>query len=216
MRMLALGGSALTLLAIAAVLFPGRLRWLIVGEDNRYSASKFQLALWFWCVLTVYVAAIVLRWIDAGPGAAGGIAIPMSLLALSGMSTLTFAGAKQITVSRLVRSGDDVKAPPLSGPRFPRDLVNDDSGHRPDIGDTQMVVVTLVAVAMYIVRATDWLGTLPSAAAASMPDVDGTLLGALGIGQGAYLAKKFAGDSAPSAGGPVLTAPLTRPVRPVR
>jgi hypothetical protein len=168
-------------------------------------------------VLTVYVAAIAIRWIDAGPGAAGGIGIPMSLLALSGMSTLTFAGAKQITMSRIVRSGDDrAKAPPLSGPRFPRDLVNDDSGHRPDIGDTQMVVVTLLAVAMYIVRATDWLGTLPSTTAASMPDVDGTLLGALGIGQGAYLAKKYAGDNAPSAGGPVLNAPLARPMRPVR
>jgi uncharacterized membrane-anchored protein len=141
----------------------------------------------------------------------------MSLLALSGMSTLTFAGAKQITVSRLVRSADDgAKAPPLSGPRFPRDLVNDDSGHRPDIGDTQMVVVTLIAVAMYIVRASDWLGTLPSAAAASMPDIDSTLLGAVGLGQSAYLAKKFAGDGAPSAGGPVLSAPMTRPVRPVR
>lgn len=216
-RTLALAGSALALMALAALMLPGRLRWLIVGEDNRYSTSKFQMLLWSWCVLTVYVAAIGLRWVDAGVGANDGITIPASLLALAGMSTLTFAGAKYITVSRIERSGDaGTKAAPLSGPRFLRDLVNDDSGHRPDIGDTQMLLITVVAVAIYVASANHWLGLLPPTGPAEMPEVDGTLLGALGIGQAAYLAKKHAGDTSPSATGPVLQAPIARPVRPAR
>lgn len=216
-RTLTLIGSALTLLALAAVLLPGRLRWLIVGEDNRYSTSKFQMLLWSWCVLTVYLATTVLRWVDVGIGANDGIAIPTTLLALAGMSTLTFAGAKLITTSRIERSGEEgAKTAPLTGPRFPRDLVNDDSGHRPDIGDTQMLLITVVAVAMYLAVANHWLGTFPATGPITLPEIDGTLLGALGIGQGAYLAKKYAGDAPPAATGPVLTAPLARPVRPVR
>src|SRR4029077_2496320 len=47
----ALGGAALAVLLIAVLLLRSRARWLVIGEDNRYSNSKCQMALWFWTVL---------------------------------------------------------------------------------------------------------------------------------------------------------------------
>lgn len=214
----AFGGSALGLLGFAALLLRGNLVWLVIGEDNRYSNSKFQMALWFWVVLSAYLAAVVLRIVGYGLQYAGGIDMPISVLGLSGMSALTFAGAKQIVVSRLDQQGGNargVKAHPLGGPRFPTDLVTDDSGHRPDFGDFQMLVITLVAVGVWSARVIHWLGGLTDAPTVSLPDVDGTILGTFGVGQGAYLAKKFAGETPPAAPGPVRPATRGGPPRPI-
>jgi hypothetical protein len=57
-----------------------------------------------------------------------------------------------------------------------------------------MLVVTFIAVATYLVLVFHFLGTIETAKAISLPDVDTTLLAAFGLGQGAYLAKKAAGN----------------------
>jgi hypothetical protein len=70
-----------------------------------------------------------------------------------------------------------------------------------------MLVLTTLTAVLYSVRVFYWLGQLPLGPA-DLPPVDTALLGALGVGQGAYLAKKFAGDSgATAAAGPILTVP---------
>src|SRR5262249_43763844 len=71
---------------------------LLVGKDNRFSNSKFQMALWFSVVIVTYIAAVCLRRWEGGSGYLGGVNLPTNLLLLSGMSALTFAGAKVITV----------------------------------------------------------------------------------------------------------------------
>lgn len=174
----------------------------LVGRDNRYSKSKFQIAIWFWTVIVAYLATLYLRWWAGVPSLIAGIDIPENLLLLSGISALSFGTAKGIAQgkeNRAAAAGVQAK-PPATQPRFPTDLVCDDSG-QPDLGDFQMVVITLVAVGVYAVQIFDFLGLLQMTSQVSMPDVDPTLLGIFGISHGAYLTKKaVSGDDGAAAG----------------
>jgi hypothetical protein len=204
------------LLGVAMLLLGRNLNWLVIGEDNRYSNSKFQMALWFWALLSAYLSAVTIRVYQGGLVYAGGVDIPMALLGLSGMSALSFAGAKQIVVSRIDQHAGNaaaVKPPSLIGARFPTDLVTDDSGHRPDFGDFQMLIVTLLAVGVWLASFFHWMAVIPHADRVMLPNVDTTILGTFGISHSAYLAKKFAGDSSPAVPGPVLSGNPPRPIR---
>ena len=112
---------------------------------------------------------------------------------------MTFAGAKGITTEK-VKSAE-AKNLPNPKPKIKegsenlwRDLVQNDEGNF-DLGDFQMVVVTLLAVAMYLVLIFHFLGSIELRNAVDFPDVDTTILAAFGLGQGAYLTKKAAGDA---------------------
>jgi hypothetical protein len=171
---------------------------LIVGEDGRYSNSKFQMAIWFAVLITTYIAAVVLRGWCAGESFVGGVNIPQNLLLLSGMSALTFAAAKGITTSKVqdaVANGvaDPKNSAAAATPNFFKDLTHND-GSRLDIGDFQMLVVTLLAVGVYVVLVHNFLGGLEKAKIVTLPDVDTTILAMFGLGQGAYLTKKAVGE----------------------
>ncbi|HEV2853392.1 MAG TPA: hypothetical protein VHC97_11365 [Thermoanaerobaculia bacterium] len=175
----------------------------LVGRDNRYSKSKFQIAIWFGTVITAYLATLALRWWASVPSLVGGVDIPQNLLLLSGISALSFGTAKGITQGKENRAeAAGVPAKPVADhPRFPSDLVSDDSG-QPDLGDFQMVVITLIAVGVYVVQMFDFLSLLHLSAQVSLPDVDPTLLGIFGISHGAYITKKaVSGDDGQPAGG---------------
>jgi hypothetical protein len=207
-----------TLLLLAALLWI--IAWLavrgtsygiarfLVGRDNRYSKSKFQIAIWFATVIVAYLATLYLRWWTSVPSLIGGVDIPQNLLLLSGISALSFGTAKGIAQgkeNRAAAAGVDAK-PTADRPRFPTDLVSDDSG-QPDLGDFQMVVITLIAVGIYVVQIVDFLSLLHMTAQVSLPDVDPTLLGIFGISHGAYLTKKaVSGDDGAAAGGQNVAA----------
>jgi hypothetical protein len=74
-----------------------------------------------------------------------------------------------------------------------QDLLKNDQGVF-DFGDFQMVVVTILAVCTYLLGVYHYLAVIDLTAAASLPDVDTTILATFGLGQGAYLAKKAAGN----------------------
>jgi biopolymer transport protein ExbD len=184
----------LVLLFIFWLLLKGSLWKLIVGEDNRFSNSKTQIALWFFILIITYIASIVLRFIYGGINFVGGVSIPQNLLALSGLSAFTYAAAKGITQSRL----DDpemqrIKDPDKNIPKFPDDLFRDDKG-RVDLGDFQMITVALIAVIVYLAETLGFLGTIELYKTVTLPDVDTTILSTFGLGQGAYLVKKFFDD----------------------
>lgn len=190
--------SALGLLAVAAICAGGNPFKFIVGQDGRYSNSKFQLAIWFFVLIVTYVAAIWLRWRAgcAWPDFIGGVNIPQNLLLLSGLSAFTFGAAKGITTAkvddaRLRAPGVDPK-PPAGSPRFPSDLLRDDRGNL-DIGDFQMIVIVLLAVGVYLGVIFKFLGSIELLKVVTLPDVDTTILASFGLGQGAYLVKKYAG-----------------------
>lgn len=169
---------------------------LVIGEDGHYSNSKFQIALWFGILIVTYLATIVLRAIQSHYAFLGNVGIPNNLLLLSGMSVLTFGAAKGITTAKVqaaVDSGIPNPKPYTGNPRFLFDLTHNDK-NRLDFGDFQMIVVTLVAVGMYLMLVLHFLGSLELRATISLPDIDSTILAAFGLGHGAYLTKKAVGN----------------------
>jgi hypothetical protein len=208
-RLLVLATCALALLAFATAVTRGAPRKFIVGMDNRYSNSKFQVALWFWLVLSSYLAVIICRVFYAGWSFLGCVNIPAHLMALSGLSALTYGGAKAITTAKVDASINPT--PAIAGAatpaanldpkgalapgqeRFFRNLVQNDAGGF-DFGDFQMVIVTLLAFTIYLLSIFHFLGSIDFTTTATLPDVDTTLLALFGLGQGAYLTKKAAGN----------------------
>ena len=213
-RILIMIVSALVLLGFATAITKGKPLKLIVGEDNRYSNSKLQVALWFWVLMSSYLAIVVFRLAEAGWEFFGRVSIPQNLLLVSGLSALTFGGAKAITTAK-ANAAAGAAAAAAAGPVPPavaavvaagqkttklagtqsllHDLLQNDSGQF-DFGDFQMLVVTLIAVGMYVTLFFNFLGSIPFQSTASLPDLDTTILASFGLGQGAYLTKKAAGN----------------------
>jgi len=213
-RFLVLAACALAVLALAAaaaaVASKSPLSF-IVGLDHRYSNSKFQIVLWFWVVISTYLAVVVFRVWYAGWDFFGGVSIPQNLLVLSGLSAITFGGAKAITTAKADAAAHPVDPPGTTVPRvaipdpkgvttrnagderFFQDLLQNDLGNV-DFGDFQMLVVTLVAVVMYLTLIFHFLATVEFLKTATLPDVDTTILAGFGLGHGAYLAKKAGGN----------------------
>jgi hypothetical protein len=193
-RMVVLGITAAVCFFLAALLTKFHPLRLVVGQDGRYSNSKFQMAIWFSVVIITYIAAMYLRAAEVGREFLGGINIPQNLFLLSGMSALTFGGAKGITASKVqsaIQAGLANPKPSAAAPSF-WNLVQDDKGLF-DIGDFQMLVITLLAVGMYLVLVFNFLGSIEMRKIVDLPNLDTTILAAFGLGQGAYLAKKAAG-----------------------
>jgi hypothetical protein len=160
----------------------------LVGVDNRYSNSQTQMALWFVTVATIYAGTVVLRMWSLGLDYVGGVSIPANLLLLSGLSAFTFGGAKVITVQKTESAGQD--KPKAVAPRLADLVQNDDK--EADLGDFQMIFITLAAAGIFCVSAFHFLGRLSLLGGVTLPDVDSTLLGGFALGQGAYLFKKVA------------------------
>ena len=192
--------SAVLLLVVATGFTKGRPADLFLGEDNRYSTSKFQTVLWFWVVISTYLAIVVLRWTNAGWDYIGGVDIPTNLLVLSGLSVLGAAGAKLITTSKVETAKNAVgpaavndPKPPADKPK-PGDLINDDF-NRTDLGDFQLVTVTAIAAVMYVLSSLEFMTVIELRRIITMPEVDATLLALFGLSQAGYLGKKVAGDA---------------------
>jgi hypothetical protein len=195
-RIFVLLASSVVLLIVAVVLTGRKPLALILGADNRYSNSKFQMALWFWVVLSTYLAAVWLRACWTHCIFLAGVGMPQNLLLLSGMSALTFGGAVGITAQKAADAkqvGNNIKDPAAVAPSFFSNLIRNDYGEF-DFGDFQMFVITLIAVATYLTLVFRFLGTIEMASQVSLPDVDTTILASFGLGQGAYLTKKAVGD----------------------
>jgi hypothetical protein len=196
--------SGLVLLLLAAGAAGWRPYLFLVGADNRVSNSKCQAVLWFGAAMSVYLATLVLRLVESDWQLAGGIAIPANVLAMTGLSSLTFAGAKMIAVGKnggrlpaAAPAPDTAAAAPgtqkqkAAVPNWRADLFTNDQGEL-DFGDFQMILIAWLAVVIYLVSVYLALANLPLAAHVSLPDVDGSLLAAFGVGQATYLAKKAA------------------------
>jgi hypothetical protein len=81
-----------------------------VGVDNRTSNSQTQMVFWSATVLVAYLTTVILRAWVTNWDLLGGISIPTNLLAFSGLSALSFGGARAITVSKLNAAGADNSA----------------------------------------------------------------------------------------------------------
>jgi hypothetical protein len=182
--------AGVALWVLAYLFTMGKPTDLYLGKDGRYSSSQFQTVLWFWIVISAYIAIVFHRITGAGWSYVGGVDIPQNLLILSGISVLTFASAKAITVGKVEKG--QVRQTPAEEPKA-RDLISDDIG-RTDLGDFQMIVITFLAVIIYAISVVEFMERIEFRRVVTMPDVDATLLAIFGLGQAAYLGKKAAGD----------------------
>src|ERR1700685_1019615 len=183
---------------VAVLITRGHPLLLILGEDNRYSNSKTQLALWFLVLIATYIATVWLRAVEAGWDFLGGVQIPENLALISGISVLTYGGAKAVTTSKVnaaLAAGEPNPKPTIAPAHasLARDLVKNDTPQF-DLGDFQMLIVTFVAVAMYLAGVLYFLSSIAMSKSVHLPDVDTTILATFGLGQGAYLTKKAAGN----------------------
>jgi hypothetical protein len=202
-RLIAIGVSFLVLLLLATAATRGNPLRFLVGLDNRYSNSQCQIVLWFGLLAVIYVSAVALRIVYLDCNFIGGVGITANVIALTGLSALSFGGAKVITTQKTSSSAPATgvlnipsqllrpQKTPALGPHLLTDLFQNDRGDA-DFGDFQMILVTLAAVAIYFSSAFVFLGTLWPDKTITLPDLDTTLLSAFGLGQGAYLIKKAA------------------------
>jgi hypothetical protein len=72
----------------------------LLGSDGRYSNSQCQLALWFGVAMTMYLAMVVLRVVKLDWTYLDGVALTANVMALTGLSALTFGAAKVVTVQK--------------------------------------------------------------------------------------------------------------------
>jgi len=193
-RLIALTVALLVLIAAAALATKGRPLMFLLGVDNRYSNSQCQIALWFGAVATVYLAANALRIAYLGWDFVGGVGLSQNLVALTGLSALTFGGAKVITAQKVAaaeQSGAPSPKVAAAQPNILTDLVQNDFGAA-DFGDFEMIMVALAAVMIFVLGSFHFLGALALQTQITLPDVDSTVLSGFGLGQGAYLVKKAA------------------------
>ncbi len=196
-RILCFAGWGLFVLLAALAFLRSEAHVLLVGKDHYLSNSKFQVAAWTWALLTGYLAFVSLRCCAGGCSLLGGVATPANLLLLSGLSAFTFAGAKGIRVAKEGEKTEETRnreaTAAANRPLEVGDLFKDNRS-KVDIGDFQMVAVTGLAVAVFAGRVLCDLQSVPLMKEVSLPDVDSTILATFGLGQGAYLMKKYVGD----------------------
>lgn len=195
-RALALSGAAIAFWLVCFLLSGFHPQKLIMGEDGRFSNSKFQTVLWFGTLMVSYLATLWLRARALGGDMFGGVNIPQNLFLLSGMSAVTFTAAKGITVTKIqnaVAAGVAHPKPAATCAKFWSDLTSNDSNLF-DLGDFQMLIMTFLAVGTFLALVFHFLGSLEARTIVYLPDVDTTILASFGLGHGAYLTKKAVGE----------------------
>ncbi len=200
-KLIALGGALAVIAAFAALATAGRPWMYLVGDDNRMSNSQTQLVLWFGVVAVAYGADLILRAWFLGWGFMGGISMTTNVLAMTGLSGLSFGAAKVVAVQKSAGAPAPTPAPGAppapaappavaAKPKF-TDLVLNDYGDA-DLGDFQMILISTAATVIFACASWEFLTLIDIAKTTTLPDVDTALLGSFGIGQGAYLIKKAA------------------------
>jgi len=183
------GVLALGVLWLIAGIFGGL--WnplnLAIGYDGRFSTSKFQW--WLWTAV-VFFSYTVLYSARALAGNFDPIAeIPANVLYVMGISTLTMAAAKGVTVSA-VGKGFNVKPDAADKKQKPslKQVVTDDNGVA-DLSKIQIVAWTLLVSAIYIIQV---VHAVPDGGdIGDLPDIDRSLMLLMGFGSGGYLARKI-------------------------
>lgn len=165
---------------------------IVRGVDKRWSTSKFQFFLWTIVALLCYSSFFAKR-IGAGVLNPSSFAVPQNLLLAMGLSVTTALAAKGITTSQINR-GDISKEHVGSDEAQTSDLISDDGGTI-DLTKVQLLGWTVIAIGAYLASVVHTIRHVT--AASKMPDIDLALMVLMGLGQGAYVAKKMIFNSSP-------------------
>ena len=161
---------------------PKSLYRIWTGYDGATSSSKFQFALWTLVVLYAYIVIVVDAYFNHS-NVQLGISIPQNLILVMGLSATTMLAAKGITSNYADTEKVDKSDTGKGG------LFLDDSGY-PDLAKIQLMSWTFIGVGIFLLKTLSGIiGSTESLTA--VPDIDGTLVALMGIGQGAYIGKKI-------------------------
>ena len=168
---------------------------LVTGSDGTLSTSKCQFVLW--TVVIVFSYLVIFSY-HAKAANFVGLDLPQNVANVLGISATTAVAAKGIAVSqataaakamgaRIIPGSGAVKIPgavqSLAG------LFQADDGS-PDLGKIQLMIWTQIGIVVYLVLIHHNLVTGQRA----MPDIGESFLVLMGLGHGAYLGKKIAGN----------------------
>lgn len=159
---------------------------IVTGADGRPSTSKLQIFVWTIVVVFAYVALQVHRF---SFGFYNGLpnGIPQNVAIALGLSATTWVTAKAITSSQDKNGTVNKNHRPAAGIGA---IFQDDAGY-PDLGKVQLLVWTVIALAVFLTQVIHQLHVQPTKDTGGMPDIDNTLMILMGLGQGAYLGKKL-------------------------
>jgi hypothetical protein len=177
-------GTVFFLWLLYRVASGGSISSLYEGSDGRPSTSKFQFFAWTAVVVFAYAAIYSLK-ISAHHFDAVN-EIPKNVLIAVGMSVISAAAAKSITVS-YISTGRITKSVAGKGSASFGAIFQDDSGF-PDLSKVQMIAWTFIAIATYLIAVGSKIHQRDYS---SLPDIDSALMVLMGLGQGAYLGKKL-------------------------
>ena len=182
----------------------GSISSLYEGTDGRPSTSKFQFFAWTAVVVFAYAAIYSLK-ISAHHFDAIN-EIPKNVLIAMGMSVISAAAAKSITVS-YISTGRITKSVASSGSASFSAIFQDDSGF-PDLSKVQMIAWTFIAIATYLIA----VGSkIHQSDYSSLPDIDSALMVLMGLGHGAYLGKKLVTQNTTAPTAPIAPAAPAAP-----
>jgi hypothetical protein len=109
-RGVALTISSVVIWLAAYAATSGHVSKLLIGQDDRYSNSKSQLAFWFGAVMVAYLTTLMLRVYVWGWDSLGGVGITTNLLTLTGLSALTMGAAKAVTTTKVENAKQEALA----------------------------------------------------------------------------------------------------------
>jgi len=178
----------------------GKIGALYEGNDGRPSTSKFQFFAWTTAVVFAYAAIYSLKVESHHFDAINEI--PKNVLTAMGMSVISAAAAKSITVS-YISTGRIAKKTATSGTSSFADIFQDDSGV-PDLSKGQMIAWTFIAIATYLIAVASKIHQRDYS---SLPDIDSALMVLMGLGHGAYLGKKLVTQDTTAPSAPQAAAP---------
>jgi hypothetical protein len=158
--------------------------WALALSENpegskKLSASKFQVIVWTGVTLFAYGSIFGMRLLTtrADQLLPESPEIPSNLLILMGLSAVTAAGSKGITISYKSQG----RIPDESG-----GLTTNPAGEG-DLIKTQMLVWTLAAAGIYLINLVHAINSKSF----ELPDVEAALLVLMGISQASYVGNKL-------------------------
>jgi hypothetical protein len=191
--------AAIVVLWVVTALITGSANpfMIAVGVDGKLSASKFQFYVWTGTVVFSYTWITAIRALHTPPSLDSITDIPANLMYAMGFSIATLAGAKGITAG--LAQSQRISKQQQSPTGDPVDLLATDDGV-PDLAKIQMLVWTVIAIVLFIVRVGQTVhqavssGVVPNA----LPDIDTPLMVLMGLGHAAYLGNKLTSSDVPT------------------
>jgi hypothetical protein len=193
-------GTVFLLWLLYRVASGGNISNLYEGSDGRPSTSKFQFFAWTAVVVFAYAAIYSLKISAQHFDAINEI--PKNVLIAMGMSVISAAAAKSITVS-YISTGRITKSVAAKGTTGFGAIFQDDAGF-PDLSKVQMIAWTFIAIATYLIAVGSKIHQRDYS---SLPDIDSALMVLMGLGHGAYLGKKLVTQDTTAPDAPQASTP---------